>query len=205
MTEAQAKKFLVAETKRWALVIAGKKNVNVIFKKSLGGCRGLCDCHGTVAYSLQTVLANLDNKQGLRDIAIHEVIHFKIHDHNHLFEREFEKWTGRKECKHVSTLSDERRIKTKTKRGAGKTFRGKWMCEYIRCERVPSETSPTGYAIRQTTVKTKPSTMTIAKKVFRMAAGKNYPAWLLQYVESGSCHGWKTIEYNERKEERKPA
>jgi hypothetical protein len=197
MTEEQAKKFLVSETKRYAHKIAPNKRVRVLFEKSLGKYRGQCG-YSTIWYSRQTILANLDNKKGLTDLAIHECIHLKISGHGPNFQKEYVKWTGNPESEYVTTLNSERYIKPKAKRGAGKTLRGKWKVEYVRCTREPYPNSPTGYAISQVAVKEKAMTKTEAMKIYRMACSKNYPAWLFQYVESTVAHGWKKIEYHER-------
>jgi len=201
MTEAQAKKFLTTETKRWAHVIARKDNIKVVFEKSLGRHGGECG-YQTIYYSRKTLLSNLDNKIGLTNLAIHEVIHFKIRGHGNDFQKEYQKWTGCAEpTMYVKELQHDKQIKVKPRRrGAGKTLLGKWKVDYIRMTRVPdpSPQSKTGYYIRQETVKTKPMTKTNALKIFRMASSKNYPAWLYQYVESAVAHGWKKIEYHAR-------
>ena len=195
MNEKQAMAFLTSETKRWAHVIAKRDGINVVFKKSLGRAGG--DCGGsTVRYSRKMILSNLDNKQGLTDLAIHEVIHFKIHGHGNDFQKEFEKWSGHPLTKYVPTLDHNRTITTK-KRGEGKSLEGKWKVEYVRYDRIPFERSQTGYAIHCVTVKERPMTKTQALKIFRMACSKDYPAWLFQYISTAVAHGWKKVEYHE--------
>jgi hypothetical protein len=188
MNEKQAMDFLTSETKRWAHVIAKRDHINVFFEKSLGRAGGQCGGH-TVWYSRKMLLSNLDNKQGLTDLAIHEVIHFKIRGHGNDFQKEFEKWTGHPLTKYVSTLNHNSTVTTK-KRGAGKTLEGKWKVEYVRYERV------TG-GIYCRTVKEKPMTKTQAMKIYKMACSKDYPAWLFRYVSSTVAHGWEKVAYHE--------
>lgn len=194
MDEKQAMKFLTSETKRWAHIIAHKDRIFVKFEKSLGRAGGMCG-RNTIYYSRTMLLSNLDNKQGLIDLAIHEVIHLIIPDtckvHGNEFQKEYEKWTGHPMTMYVNTLVHDRRIKVKPKtRGAGKTLVGKWKVEYIRYEKVDG-------GIRCVTVKEDAMTKTEATKIFKMACGKDYPAWLFQYVSSAVAHGWKAVEYHE--------
>jgi|WetSurMetagenome_2_1015567.scaffolds.fasta_scaffold225915_1 hypothetical protein len=194
MDEKQAMKFLVSETKRWAHVIAKRDHIDVIFEKSLGRHGALCG-HHTIWYSRTMILSNLDNKRGLTDLAIHEVIHLIIPDtceaHGNEFQKEYEKWTGHPMTMYVSTLNHDRKIVPKPKtRGAGKTLVGKWKVEYIRYEHKNS-------GVYCETIKENPMTKTEATKIFKMACDKDYPAWLYQYVSSAVAHGWKKIEYHE--------
>lgn len=194
MNEQQAMKFLTSETKRWAHIIAKRDNISVKFEKSLGRYGGLCG-RNAIRYSRTMLLSNLDNKQGLTDLAIHEVIHLIIPDtcetHGNEFQKEYEKWTGHPMSMYVNTLVHDRNIKVKPKkRGAGKTLVGKWKVEYIRYERVNE-------GIKCVTVKENPMTKPEATKIFKMACSKDYPAWLFQYVSSAVAHGWKKVEYHE--------
>ena len=194
MDEKQAMKFLVSETKRWAHVIAKRDNINVVFEKSLGRAGGMCG-RRTIWYSRTMILANLDNKQGLTDLAIHEVIHLVIPDtcevHGNEFQKEYEKWTGHPMTMYVETLKHEPKIVLKPKkRGAGKTLVGKWKVEYVRYNHVDG-------GIRCETVKEDPMSKTEATRIFKMACGKDYPSWLYQYVSSAVAHGWKKVEYHE--------
>jgi hypothetical protein len=195
MNEKQAMAFLTSETKRWAHVIAKRDRIKVVFEKSLGTAGGQCGS-STVWYSRKMLLSNLDNKQGLTDLAIHEVIHLKIGGHGNDFQKEFEKWTGDHLTKDVSTLNHNRMITTK-KRGAGKTLEGKWKVEYVRYERTPCASSKTGYGIYCKTVKERPMTKTEATKIYKMACSKDYPAWLFRYVSSTAAHGWEKVAYHE--------
>lgn len=195
MNEKQAMRFLERETKRWAHVIARRDRIYVVFEKSLGRAGGSCGSN-TVYYSRKKLLANLDNKQGLTDLAIHEVIHFKIPNHGNEFQKEFEKWTGHPMTMYVPTLKSARGISVK-KRGAGKNLEGKWKVKYIRYNREECRTSPTGFGIRCETVTGRPMTKTEALKIFRMACSKDYPAWLYQYISSSVAHGWKQMDYHE--------
>lgn len=195
MNEKQAMAFLTSETKRWAHVIAKRDGITVVFKKSLGRAGGQCG-YFTVWYSRKMLLANLDNPQGLTDLAIHEVIHFKIHGHGNDFQKEFEKWSGHPLTKYVTSLNHNPTVTIK-KRGAGKTLEGKWRVEYVRYSRMPQASSPTGYGIYCHTVKEKPTTKTQATKIYKMACSKDYPAWLFQYVSSTVAHGWEKVAYHE--------
>jgi hypothetical protein len=194
MDEKQAMKFLVSETKRWAHVIAKRDHIFVEFEKTLGRYGGICG-RNCIRYSRKMLLANLDNKQGLTDLAIHEVIHLVIPNtcevHGNEFQKEYEKWTGHPMTMYVETLNSHNKIKPKPKtRGAGKTLVGKWKVEYVRYNRVDG-------GIRCETVKENPMTKTEATKIFKMACSKDYPAWIYQYVSSAVAHGWKKVEYHE--------
>jgi hypothetical protein len=70
MTEKQAMDFMRKETSKWAYVIAKRNGIKVIFEKSLGRYRGLCYTN-SIKYSRITILANLNNPSGLRDLVIH--------------------------------------------------------------------------------------------------------------------------------------
>lgn len=195
MNEKQAMAFLTSETRRWAHIIAKKDHINIHFEKSLGNAGGQCGGN-SVWYSRKMLLANLDNKQGLTDLAIHEVIHFKIGGHGNDFQKEFEKWSGHPMTKYVNTLNHNNSITVK-KRGAGKTLEGKWRVEYVRYERQPCSSSPTGYGINCKTVKEKPMTKTEAMKIYKMACSKDYPAWLFRHISTTVAHGWEKVAYHE--------
>lgn len=218
MTEAQAKRFLTSETKKWAWAIA-KRHIDVVFERSLGTAGGSCGAR-TIYYSRKKLLANMGNKIGLRDLAIHEVIHLKIPNHGNGFQVEYAKWiriarevddyktpdrVEDKLTKYVPTLESAHHIKLR-KRGEGKTLEGKWKVKYIRMTLIdvpPNRLDPTPHkAWKQETVRTRATTKTEALKVFKMAMGKNYPAWLLRYVRNSVAHGWKVEEYVERDPDR---
>ena len=195
MDEKQAMKFLETETKRWAHVIANCDNVKVKFEKSLGRYAGLCwgGKYPTIQYCRTTLLGNLDNQKGLTNLAIHECTHlidYLRHGHGPDFFKVYEKWTGVAGTSGCD-IKFERYIKPKPKtRGAGKTFIGKWKVEYIRYNHVDG-------AIKCETVKEDPMSKTEATKIFKMACGKDYPAWLYQYVSSAAANGWKKVNYHE--------
>ena len=192
MTMAQAKRFLTSETKRWAHVIAKRENVRVKFVKSLGRYAGVC-WRNHVEYCLISIQANLDNREGLTNLAIHEVIHFKIPGHGNDFQTEYRKWTGKLED-HVTNLKNPGHLKP-VSRGKGKTLIGKYRVDFYTEERVSSARSPTGCAIRQTKEKTKPLSKSQACKVFDTAKSKGLLAFLYEYQYcAGAGCGWKQIE-----------
>lgn len=139
------------------------------------------------------ILENIDNPQGLTDLAIHEVIHFKISGHGNDFQKEFEKYSGHPMTRYVPTLNRAHQIAPK-KRGEGKTLEGKWKVDYLRVERVRCDDNPAHDGFRNVPVKEKAMTKTQAMKIFRMATSKNYPAWLYQYVSTTVAHGWKLVD-----------
>ena len=198
MNEKQAMAFLVKQTKRYAHVIAGHDNVKVVFVKSLGRYAGDCaygSYKSVIRYCRTNLLANLENPAGLTNLAIHECCHLVERGHGPRFHALYDKW----KVEGGKDIHGSGRLVPKAKRGAGKSLEGKWKVEYTRYERVPSDSSPTGYAIRCIGVKEKAMTKTQALKIFRMACSKDYPAWLFQYVSSSVAHGWKLVERHESK------